>query len=187
MTSTSSHLSWPTSPTQTSPLNRSEEHTSELQSRQYLVCRLLLEKKKDTSELHSHHSLLCSLIFWRATRAEAIARLRRALDEYTIAGVRTTIPFAQWLVRDPRFQAGDFSTDFIAEAWHPEQQEAEGGGSAAREEGDLARTEVAALVAALVAEAAQVEAARRRHTGAAAEGARSRWRDAGRGGGSRGW
>src|SRR3712207_6900200 len=30
---------------------RSEEHTSELQSRQYLVCRLLLEKKKDTNEL----------------------------------------------------------------------------------------------------------------------------------------
>src|SRR3712207_7805375 len=31
------------------PANRSEEHTSELQSRQYLVCRLLLEKKKNTS------------------------------------------------------------------------------------------------------------------------------------------
>src|SRR3712207_8062569 len=33
--------------------NRSEEHTSELQSRQYLVCRLLLEKKK---HFHSHHT-----------------------------------------------------------------------------------------------------------------------------------
>src|SRR5258707_5617850 len=32
----------------TPPLGRSEEHTSELQSRQYLVCRLLLEKKKET-------------------------------------------------------------------------------------------------------------------------------------------
>src|SRR3712207_7892965 len=32
---------------------RSEEHTSELQSRQYLVCRLLLEKKKNLSALHS--------------------------------------------------------------------------------------------------------------------------------------
>src|SRR3712207_8237527 len=31
------------------PLRRSEEHTSELQSRQYLVCRLLLEKKKDSN------------------------------------------------------------------------------------------------------------------------------------------
>src|SRR3712207_8021342 len=36
--------------------DRSEEHTSELQSRQYLVCRLLLEKKtKDTKNLHARH------------------------------------------------------------------------------------------------------------------------------------
>src|SRR3712207_8210470 len=34
---------------------RSEEHTSELQSRQYLVCRLLLEKKKQNQVYHSHH------------------------------------------------------------------------------------------------------------------------------------
>src|SRR3712207_7234190 len=34
---------------------RSEEHTSELQSRQYLVCRLLLEKKKKISDPSSHH------------------------------------------------------------------------------------------------------------------------------------
>src|SRR3712207_8302735 len=37
-------------------LARSEEHTSELQSRQYLVCRLLLEKKKHLKSLHSHIS-----------------------------------------------------------------------------------------------------------------------------------
>src|SRR3712207_7879988 len=38
---------------------RSEEHTSELQSRQYLVCRLLLEKKKQTSERHSRTYPVC--------------------------------------------------------------------------------------------------------------------------------
>src|SRR3712207_7901963 len=38
--------------------NRSEEHTSELQSRQYLVCRLLLEKKK----LHTYHISPCILL-----------------------------------------------------------------------------------------------------------------------------
>src|SRR3712207_7141049 len=38
------------------PVTRSEEHTSELQSRQYLVCRLLLEKKKNNDNLH----LTCS-------------------------------------------------------------------------------------------------------------------------------
>src|SRR3712207_6903907 len=40
---------------------RSEEHTSELQSRQYLVCRLLLEKKKLTSRyLHTSYYVFCS-------------------------------------------------------------------------------------------------------------------------------
>src|SRR3712207_8709124 len=38
------------------PAVRSEEHTSELQSRQYLVCRLLLEKKKNSRYLHLHHN-----------------------------------------------------------------------------------------------------------------------------------
>src|SRR3712207_8671289 len=36
---------------------RSEEHTSELQSRQYIVCRLLLEKKKSATTTHFHHSI----------------------------------------------------------------------------------------------------------------------------------
>src|SRR2546422_8290448 len=36
-------------------LERSEEHTSELQSRLHLVCRLLLEKKKKTNQQHQHH------------------------------------------------------------------------------------------------------------------------------------
>src|SRR3712207_7888440 len=40
-------------------LGRSEEHTSELQSRQYLVCRLLLEKKKQTSELPTRKYMAC--------------------------------------------------------------------------------------------------------------------------------
>src|SRR3712207_8027450 len=44
-------------PTTRRPRTRSEEHTSELQSRQYLVCRLLLEKKK-----YSHHPNLPSIL-----------------------------------------------------------------------------------------------------------------------------
>src|SRR3712207_7071101 len=40
--------------------SRSEEHTSELQSRQYLVCRLLLEKK--TSNISSHQSISCLVL-----------------------------------------------------------------------------------------------------------------------------
>src|SRR3712207_7293119 len=40
---------------------RSEEHTSELQSRQYLVCRLLLEKKKKQIQLHTIKSIKCTI------------------------------------------------------------------------------------------------------------------------------
>src|SRR3712207_6970145 len=46
------------------PLVRSEEHTSELQSRQYLVCRLLLEKKKQTiTRLNSSHATISFSFF----------------------------------------------------------------------------------------------------------------------------
>src|SRR3712207_7773042 len=48
--------------------NRSEEHTSELQSRQYLVCRLLLEKKKNYKNLLSEDPSLASRIIFTITR-----------------------------------------------------------------------------------------------------------------------
>src|SRR6202142_2399061 len=48
---------------------RSEEHTSELQSHSYLVCRLLLEKKNHTSELGEHPTLGYRLLFCRAPTA----------------------------------------------------------------------------------------------------------------------
>src|SRR3712207_7264362 len=44
---------------QQAPGKRSEEHTSELQSRQYLVCRLLLEKKKKTTSYFDHRTKYC--------------------------------------------------------------------------------------------------------------------------------
>ena len=97
--------------------------------------------------------LLAKLICWGQDRDEAIARLRRALDEYVIAGVRTTIPFAQWLMRHPRFLAGDFSTDFIAEEWRPEEFAIEPGAldGTVREGVALDDEQVAALAAALIA------------------------------------
>src|SRR3712207_8870921 len=44
--------------------SRSEEHTSELQSRQYLVCRLLLEKKKNITVIHSNCAASISITGW---------------------------------------------------------------------------------------------------------------------------
>ncbi len=69
----------------------------------------------------NYDPLLAKLIAWGRSREEAIARLRRALDEYTLTGVRTTLPFHRWLVRDEAFQRGDLSTSFIAERWQPDQ------------------------------------------------------------------
>ena len=132
-----------------------------------------------------YDSMLAKLICWGADRAEAITRLRRALSEYTIDGVRTTVPFAQWLLAHPRFQAGDFSTDFIAEEWRPEEPAAEppqsslANGSAGDQR--LAAEELAALVAALYTEQTRAMAAKRRHVGEGErQGGGSRWRDAGR-------
>src|ERR1035441_11025186 len=50
------------------PAERSEEHTSELQSLRHLVCRLLLEKKEHTSELQSLRPIVCSLLLADETR-----------------------------------------------------------------------------------------------------------------------
>ena len=61
--------------------------------------------------------LLAKLIVWGKDRPQAIARMRRALFEYHILGVRTTLPFACWLMEHPRFIAGNMSTDFVAEEW----------------------------------------------------------------------
>src|SRR5690348_13036997 len=66
--------------------------------------------------------LLAKLIVWGTDRTQAIARMRRALLEYQVMGVRTTLPFARWLMDHPRFIAGDLSTDFIAEEWETRKQ-----------------------------------------------------------------
>src|SRR3712207_7106035 len=55
--------SFPSRSTEYQPLERSEEHTSELQSRQYLVCRLLLEKKKSNICTVFHSTLTHFVLF----------------------------------------------------------------------------------------------------------------------------
>jgi acetyl-CoA carboxylase biotin carboxylase subunit len=64
-----------------------------------------------------YDSLLAKLIVWGADREQAIARLSRALDEYVIAGIATSLPFHRFVVRDEAFRAGDLSTAFVEERW----------------------------------------------------------------------
>ncbi len=60
-----------------------------------------------------YDSLLAKLLVWAETREAAIARMQRALDEYIIEGVTTTIPFHQRLLRHEGFIRGETYTRFI--------------------------------------------------------------------------
>ncbi|MFA5882013.1 MAG: acetyl-CoA carboxylase biotin carboxylase subunit [Eubacteriales bacterium] len=60
-----------------------------------------------------YDSMIAKLIVWGKDRNEAIARMRRALEEYVIEGVKTTIPFHLRILDNAFFQRGDFYTNFI--------------------------------------------------------------------------
>jgi len=60
-----------------------------------------------------YDSLISKIIVWGETRAEAILRMRRSLEEYRIVGVRTNIPFHQNLMDSTRFIAGQYDTRFV--------------------------------------------------------------------------
>jgi acetyl-CoA carboxylase biotin carboxylase subunit len=60
-----------------------------------------------------YDSLIGKLIVWGETRKEAVSRARRALDEFIIVGIPTTVPFHQKVVEDEVFQSGEVYTDFI--------------------------------------------------------------------------
>jgi acetyl-CoA carboxylase biotin carboxylase subunit len=88
-----------------------------------------------------YDSLISKLIVWGETRAEAILRMRRSLEEYKLIGLRTNIPFHQRLIDSPRFQAGQFDTRFVEDRFSMEKAEN-------RKEDHV---EVAAIIATLVA------------------------------------
>jgi len=63
----------------------------------------------------TYDSMIAKLITYGKTRDQAIRKMRRALDEFIVEGVDTTIPFHQQLFYDDRFVAGDFDTRFLDE------------------------------------------------------------------------
>ncbi len=63
-----------------------------------------------------YDSMIAKLIVWGHTREGALRRLRRALEEFVIEGVNTTIPLHQALLDDPEFQSGDYSIKWL-EDW----------------------------------------------------------------------
>ena len=111
--------------------------------------------------------LLSKLCAWGRTREDALARLRRALAEYTVLGVATNLELLERLLSHPRVIAGDYDTQFV------EHHAAELSRDTSRED-QLARD--ALLLTALAAQGELREAAVS-STGERLE-PRSRWREA---------
>jgi len=87
--------------------------------------------------------MIAKLIVWGETRAQAILRMRRALEEYRVVGVRTNIPFHQTLMDSHRFMGGQYDTRFVEERFSME--------TTASGEDRANDTEIAAILATLVA------------------------------------
>lgn len=85
--------------------------------------------------------MIAKLIVWGETRAQAILRMRRALEEYRIVGVRTNIPFHQTLMDSHRFMGGQFDTRFVEERFSLDDAM----------ESRESHSEIAAILATLVA------------------------------------
>lgn len=64
--------------------------------------------------------MIAKLVVHGSTREEAIQRLCRAIDEYHINGIQTTLPFGKWAVQTEPFRKGDFDTKFIDKYFKPE-------------------------------------------------------------------
>jgi acetyl-CoA carboxylase biotin carboxylase subunit len=78
-----------------------------------------------------YDSLVAKILAHGADREEALARMRRALDEFSLAGTQTTVPLLREILDDPRFVSGDYDTAFLerrdaGEASRVEQPESSG-------------------------------------------------------------
>ena len=84
--------------------------------------------------------MIAKLIVHGTTREEAIARMERAIDDYAITGVETTLPFCRFVMGHPAFRSGNYDTLFVRDHFRPELLEGN----------DPAEMMAAALVAAAV-------------------------------------
>jgi acetyl-CoA carboxylase biotin carboxylase subunit len=121
--------------------------------------------------------MISKLAAWGRTRSEAIDRLRRALDEYTVGGIKTTLPFFREVVRDTEFIEGRLDTGFIERFFARRQKLRENMPEDATNEAHEQRRDMALIAAALD------YAARRKQSSADSQPRHqemSQWRLAGR-------
>ena len=65
-----------------------------------------------------YDNMLSKLITYGKDRNEAIARMKRAIEEYVITGIQTTLPFGTFVMNHPKFIEGNFSTHFISQYYN---------------------------------------------------------------------
>ncbi len=65
----------------------------------------------------TYDSMIAKLIVSAPTRPEAIMRMKRALDEFVIEGIKTTIPYHRQLMDDPGFISGEFNTQYLEKSF----------------------------------------------------------------------
>jgi acetyl/propionyl-CoA carboxylase alpha subunit len=63
--------------------------------------------------------MIAKLVAYGATRQEAIDRMLRAIAEYQITGIETTLPFGTFVLQHPAFVSGNFDTNFIRDHFSP--------------------------------------------------------------------
>jgi acetyl/propionyl-CoA carboxylase alpha subunit len=73
-------------------------------------------------EIPIHYDpMIAKLITFGKTREEAIARMIRAIDDYQITGIETTLQFGKYVMQHPAFIEGHFDTKFIEKYYTPDQ------------------------------------------------------------------
>lgn len=76
---------------------------------------------EEGQEVSMHYDpLMAKLVVWDTTREAAMHKMDRALSEFDIRGVETTIPFCRFVMGHPAFRSADYDTGFIAQYWKPE-------------------------------------------------------------------
>ena len=119
----------------------------------------------------NYDSLLAKLCVWAETREAAIARLVRALDEYTIEGVHTTLPFFRAVAINGEFRAARLDTEFLDRFWNvPDEASAN----------PFRETEPELAGIAAIAAVLHTRATGSRTEGAALEPGASQWKMSGR-------
>jgi acetyl-CoA carboxylase biotin carboxylase subunit len=120
--------------------------------------------------------MISKLAAWGRTRAEAIDRLRRALDEYEVGGIRTTLPFFREIVRDQEFIEGRLDTGFIPRFFARRDAARAERDDASDNESEVIARDLAIIAAALARDVPEQRGSQQM----AQQSPPSRWKTAGR-------